>query len=266
MYKLFYPWYFKGEFLTKMINRKYNNTSFMINQLLELNKDLLSMTSDIYDVIYFNIGSADNLHTTYENTIRQFPEFLCNYEKILVILVDNFTQQPEILQLFPFEEISCNKYQYENITVWIYKTFIPTFLNTRSTILPKEYSRGIIEEQRNSDDKLFVKEFYNNLNMFLSRSTCVSYIVNCATFISEFACGPGLNMDLILFPEIKQLFSEKIKVLIWPNQSHKFFIYGSRSCIDYINDTYDSDLDKNKNNDITVYYRLQLVKELHSRI
>jgi hypothetical protein len=230
---LFYPWFYKGEFTTCLANTILNPTSSNNKK-----KELQRLTNDLTIIkpnntqVYINIGSSSN---SQQNKLRQLPMFLTE-KNILIILIDTFTTLPEIITDLECLKISHNTYSKNNITIKLYNTYLPTFLNSHKVrFIDNNFNNTIRLKQDSSDDEKFVEHFYSCLNTFITnvdKGNGYTIIVNTATFSEINATGNIANLNFEMFPELLNVFG-KVLLLVWPFNTFYFFIVGTMDKIHY---------------------------------
>jgi len=265
-FNLFYPWFYQGEMMSDIENyitalKKGDDTLKSNKQeLIRLYKDFSNI--DLTDKAFLlHIGANCNNYKDgepgklYDCKSRLIPDFF-NQSSInqnsIIFIVDNFGDDSDISKLstdyIRIEKTrEENKYIVDNdginITIYVYNTYFPTYLDENKYYTKsKETTQFIREKTHRSDDKRFVTEFYNKLSVFLSKSL-FSVILSTASFrvaeatqkyvLNEYGVidggfkremGTG-NVDLELYPELIEIIKDpKIIFITWPFESEYFYI------------------------------------------
>ena len=266
VFNLFYPWFYQGEMISDIENyinhlkRGHDTLAYNKQELIRLYKDFsnIDLTNKAF---LLHIGANCNHYKDgepgklYDCKSRLIPDFF-NQSSInqnsIIFIVDNFGDDSDISKLSTHyiriekthEE---NKYIVDNdginITIYVYNTYFPTYLDEKMYYTKsKETTQFIREKTYRSDDKRFVTEFYNKLTIFLSKSL-FSVILSTASFRIPEATqkyvlndtdvidggfkrelGTG-NVDLELYPELIEIIKDpKIIFIMWPFESEYFYI------------------------------------------
>jgi hypothetical protein len=272
VFNLFYPWFYQGEMMSDIENyisalkRGSDTLAYNKQELIRLYKDFSNI--DLTDKAFLlHIGANCNHYKggepgkLYDCKSRLIPDFF-NTSSInqnsIIFIVDNFGDDSDISKLSTdyiriektHEE---NKYIVDNdginITIYVYNTYFPTYLDENKYYTKsKETTQFIREKTHRSDDKRFVTEFYNKLSVFLSKSL-FSVILSTASFRSasatqkyvlneygviEHELGTG-NVDLELYPELIEIIKDpKIIFITWPFESEYFYILKHLAKFKYI--------------------------------
>ena len=254
-FNLFYPWFYQGEMSGEIYNYKgdiqnrpdIDGLKYNKNELIRLYRDFndIDLTGKTF---LLHIGANCNNYignAEFENCKRRLiPQFFLNSGLPSVIfIVDNFGDNSDISVLstpeLTIEKEGENKYiaaygENEDITIYVYNTYFPTYLDEKIYYtFDEETTQFIIEKKAESDDKRFVKLFYERLQSFLLKPY-YSVILSTASFANKNVTAKKLKNNIIegygninfeLYPEIMEnMVNPKIIFITWVFGTEYFFM------------------------------------------
>jgi hypothetical protein len=267
---LFYPWFFGGELRGQIENYINGDKGYLDNFKHELIRPYQEFRQPPEEntIYILNIGANctdDDLPCWH----RELPNFIFNGllvdAKMKLLLVDNFKEG-----YIPKTVRRNREYTTQTETGWIvndmnieiklFRTFFPSFYETKKAYSPYSKQYKTIEEQRNiSDDQDFINAFYSSLQQF-TESLCnvgsIFIVISTASFRHDAVTesidyqgkngseGAG-NRTLELYPELINLIqpstSNCLYLFVWPFDSEYVQLFGTNIRIKYHEDpSYDN--------------------------
>jgi hypothetical protein len=263
--QLFYPWFFGGELkgqIENYINGDKGYLDTFKHELIRLYQEF-SQPPEENTIYILNIGANctdDDLPCWH----RELPNFILNglltNTKIKLLLVDNFKEG------YVPKTVRRNRdYASKTETGWIvedmnmeikmFRTFFPSFYETRKAYFPVSKQYKTIEERRSlSEDREFIDSFYSKLEQFTERLCQVGsmfIVISTASFkydnVTEsidyqgkkFSEGNG-NRTLELYPELINIIqpstSDCFYLFVWAFESEYVQLFGSNVRLKYHED------------------------------